>query len=666
MVYVTSLWDYKKGEFKDLIRAITDKSTLVSDALIGFRELQCLPRRFKQMTIQEVSDHPELIQQLYDSRKAMEPEAKFKLGCKPKVREKQLIDSLGESYKIDTEAAKAKVVLGRHSDVQQIFCYAIEVVIAPRTDLDDYHAGEIEIIDCVNDSTSADGNGTFFNGGEYYWTNRRGNRVISTSINDILHECGFNTNEAYFSKRRKPCVLFINVKCRCIEYLGAAGKTHINTKPYTNDIAKTVSKLAYMMTSYHGEGYGRLYERSSAEKDEDQNAIRYLVDFLLNRKKDVDKDPSLKIRDRLTQSSVWYRIRPIMIDAGFEPKKSWTQTRRYLTSIIDDLCKGTLSYKGEEIFPGGGITREDLGIVAAAKGVMFYQGNTYPVSIDNIKELAGKGIGICVVEKEGIPLLLAPHAAKYGIALVTTGGRLTEYVKDLIEEIKKIGSTVWTLVDFDAVGDDIASSTKTPTPKIGIDRSIIKWLQKNGHPELNQSDVEEEYTPPKGIPINDEYLKHHRIELDSIVAKVGAEALWKYILYRIQLTEFSPKGFNLNKVVAMPENAELYPPKVVDALEKLDSYRDELLADLDNHINALLVVPRRQIEDELEHARELKTVQDKNNEIKVKLKNIAISDNNTNRKAARLTRLISDLLSKIESSRKKHSNIDQASADRDQ
>lgn len=324
MSYVTSLWDYKKGEFKDFIRAISDKSTLVSDTLVGFRERPCLPHRFKQMTIQEVSDNPELIQKLYDSRKAMQPEAKFKLGCNPKLREKQLIDSLEESYKIDTEAAKAKVVLGRYTDVQQIFCYAIEVVIAPRTDLDDYHAGEIEIIDCVNDSPSPDGNGTYFNDGEYHWTNRRGNRVISTSINDILHECGFNTNEAYFSKRRKPCVLFINVKCRCIEYLCAAGKTHINTKPFANDIAKTVSKLAYLMPSYHGEGYGRLYERSSSEKDEDQNAIKYLVDFLLNRKKDVDKDPSLKIRDRLTQSSVWYRIRPIMIDAGFEPKKSWT------------------------------------------------------------------------------------------------------------------------------------------------------------------------------------------------------------------------------------------------------------------------------------------------------------------------------------------------------
>jgi predicted RNase H-like HicB family nuclease len=558
--------------------------------------------------------------------------------------------------KLIQKAAKAKVVLGCYTDAQQIFCYAIEAVIAPRTDLDDYHAGEIEIIDCVNDAPSSDGNGTYFNSGEYHWTNRRGNRVISTSINDILHECGFNTNEAYFSKRRKPCVLFINLKYRCIEYLGAAEKTHINTKPYADDIAKIVSKLEYVMSSYHGEGYGRLYERSSLEKDEDQNAIKYLVDFLLKRKRDVDKDPSLKIRDRLTQSSVWYRIRPIMIEAGFEPKKSWTQTRRYLTSIIDDLCKGTSLYKGEKIFPGRSITREDLGIVAAAKGIMFYQGNTYPVSIDNIKELARKGIGICVVEKEGIPLLLAPHAAMYGIALVTTGGRLTEYVKDLIEEIKKIDSNVWTLVDFDAIGNDIASSTLTPTPKIGIDRDIIRWLQENGFPELNQSDIEEEYTPPKGVPIDDEYLKHHRIELDSIVAKVGAEALWKYILYRIQLPEFSPSGFNLNKVITMPGYEEFYPPKVINALEKLDRSKDELLADLDTLIKTVLEAYRKQIEAEIKHTKELVPIQNKNSEIRLTLSDLVNHDKQIKRKAAKVTQTISNLRLKIESSWKRHSN----------
>ena len=74
-------------------------------------------------------------------------------------------------------------------------------------------------------------------------------------------------------------------------------------------------------------------------------------------------------------------------------------------------------------------------------------------------------------------------------------------------------------------------------------------------------DVEEEYTPE--ISTDDEYLKHHRIELDSITSQVGAEGLWKYILHQAKLPEFSPvEGFNLNRVIDVEEiskSKELYP-----------------------------------------------------------------------------------------------------------
>ena len=70
--------------------------------------------------------------ELWKSREGMKPEATFKLGCKPKVRERQLINSLNEIYKIDTERARAKVVIGHYSDSQQTFIFAIEVAAAPR------------------------------------------------------------------------------------------------------------------------------------------------------------------------------------------------------------------------------------------------------------------------------------------------------------------------------------------------------------------------------------------------------------------------------------------------------------------------------------------------------------------------------------------------------
>ncbi len=46
--------------------------------------------------------------------------------------------------------------------------------------------------------------------------------------------------------------------------------------------------------------------------------------------------------------------------------------------------------------------------------------------------------------------------------------------------------------------------------------------------------------------------------MDSTVEKVGAEALWEYILYRIQLPELTPNRFNIGKVITVPDDDEFY------------------------------------------------------------------------------------------------------------
>jgi hypothetical protein len=180
-----------------------------------------------------------------------------------------------------------------------------------------------------------------------------------------------------------------------------------------------------------------------------------------------------------------------------------------------------------------------------------------------------KGIAILVIEKEGIADVLATYAQEYHIALVRTQGRLTEYGKDLIEEIKEIGSIVWTLTDYDATGIDISRRTRTPTPRIGITRDTVEWLKDNGY-DIDETDVEEKYEPEKGTQIDDEYLEHHRIELDSIVERVGGEGLWKYIINQAQLPEFSAGGFNLGKVIDLPDDEEFYPESVIRFKAKVE------------------------------------------------------------------------------------------------
>ena len=89
--------------------------------------------------------------------------------------------------------------------------------------------------------------------------------------------------------------------------------------------------------------------------------ISYLKDYLRARKQDVEADSSLRIRDRLTQSGVWYRIRPLLIRDGFMPKNGesgWGAARKGLT--------GAISKTINELWPVENITREHLGIVAKA------------------------------------------------------------------------------------------------------------------------------------------------------------------------------------------------------------------------------------------------------------------------------------------------------------
>ena len=331
----------------------------------------------------------------------MQPESKFKLPYKKAYREKELIDSIAENYEIDTKKAQAKVVTGHYDgDGTQVFNYALEVVIAPRKDIGVSHAGEVEFIGNINSTPSIDGGAGYFSNGNYLWFDRNGNRMSATSITSILHECGFNTSSYYTSKKRMPCVVYVNLKTPCPDWLGSAGKTHINLIPYADDIAKTVSSLAYKMPSYHGKGFAIKYESYSSIQDPDQVAKNYLITFLEERREAIEADPSLKIKDRITQSGVWYRIRPHMKKAGYEPRKDWGTTRRSITGSISKVIK--------ELWPDENITREDLGIIASSRAIMLYNGKAYPVTIDNVKELAKKGVVIIIIEKEGIADTTSP------------------------------------------------------------------------------------------------------------------------------------------------------------------------------------------------------------------------------------------------------------------
>jgi hypothetical protein len=275
--YLDSVWRSTLPEFRDYINGIQDKSITIQEALGTIREVRCLPKKYlivadevnKITIVQDIAYKNRQIAELFTAlRKGMQPESP-NMPFRKKDRERQLIDQLAKYKKgrIDLENAHAKVAVGHFpsplntnekakevSINERSFYYWIEAAIAPLSDLtsnDD--AGKLEFIGCINGTPSLDGGMSYFENGDYYWTNKADNFVHAIGIRDLLAACGFSTHIS-FSQRRKASILLLNLQTPCAEWQGSAGKTRINLEPYQNLIAETVSKLAYKIPSLHGKG----------------------------------------------------------------------------------------------------------------------------------------------------------------------------------------------------------------------------------------------------------------------------------------------------------------------------------------------------------------------------------------------------------------------------
>lgn len=608
-----SIYYYKRGEFKQYLKTITDQPILVSDALAGFRENKCLPKRLGELIVQQASDDPKLIAEIHQAlRDGMQPESKYKLPYDKEERQKEIVDSIAESYDIDRKNTQCKVVTGYYKDDKtgQQFPYAVEIAIAPRKDLDVDNAGEVTFIGSVNDTPAIDGGERYFQSDQYAytWTDRRRDHH-KTTAKDVLAEFGFNTYWGT-SRRRVPSVVTINIKTNVPDWLGAAGKTHINQIPYGETIAKALSSISRNIPSYRGQGYAAVYESSSSSGQKSME--EYRADFLKEGRRQIETVPSLRETDRLTQRGAWYRVRPRMVEDGFIPRKNWGTTGKSFADGIRDACK--------ELWPDENITREYLGIYAKARGMFYFKGHKYPIEYESIDDLASKAPVCSVIEKDGVPSVLEPYADKYGVALVSTQGNFVDYVKDFVRAaMEENESVVVTLLDDDKVGHDMAKSTGAIN--IGVCEETVSWLQKNGYPDIRLEDVQEKYSP-------DGHTTEYRIEIDAILAEVGAEGLWKYIMHKVE--ELKP--FDLTKSVDMPANEVLYPEKVSEFLSFLNEYTDDVTK-----------TKRDEIEYDLSHASKLCDVKEMGKEIDETLTNIVAEDEGMELIVSKLVEVRSEL-----------------------
>jgi hypothetical protein len=268
-------------------------------------------------------------------------------------------------------------------------------------------------------------------------------------------------------------------------------------------------------------------------------------EFLQERYQQVQDDSSVKERDRLKLSTVWYRVRPRLRKAGLldenDAKKNLKDVRRMVEyQYIKQVC-------GEM-----GVTRAELGIYTAARPQVYYRGGIEDISFDNLDALAKKGVDVIAVEKEGAAEDFATFTAMTAQSIVNSRGFFTEYTEELAEKIKdKLGGKHFAIFrDFDSSG--LAIDKKAGIVSLGVDFELLEELG------IEVADVEEEYDGLEGghwkwlnenLAPDDpdrkhlEYLKTKRIEIDSVEAAVGAEKVWKALRARL-LKAFPTRDYN--------------------------------------------------------------------------------------------------------------------------
>lgn len=184
-----------------------------------------------------------------------------------------------------------------------------------------------------------------------------------------------------------------------------------------------------------------------------------------------------------------------------------------------------------------------------------------------------------IIEKEGVADALVDFADEYRVALVFTRGRFVNYVKELIQEASNRGISnmdIWVLTDYDVDGIEIAQAAPN-IPRIGVDRSTVEWLQRNGYPGLELSKVEEEHhSKAAERRTKDDFLWNKRIEIDAILAQVGGEGLWKYLMH--QMTTISPMR-DYTQIIEQPETEALYSADIRLALANVRDFVDRSVED---------------------------------------------------------------------------------------
>jgi hypothetical protein len=319
-------------------------------------------------------------------------------------------------------------------------------------------------------------------------------------------------------------------------------------------------------------------------------AFKVLEKLIDSRREGVRNNPDLKITNRWDLSDCFYNTRKKLDSMGYDVSiYGDREKRKDITNHVKVYCDRL------------GIKRHDIGIFAADRAVMAFQGQLYSVSFENYKQLAYLGVDVLCVEKEGIVDKLVPFTTEFGIALVQSEGFLSEYGQMLAQEADKTVANVIMLTDFDSSGIELAYKIKGIT-RLGINLGSVDEVNKQSDEtgkkfeQLDPLNLLEGYDGAnhwkhlnylsKGLSkhrgtrkvlriektqhdedyinlLNQKYkfrdgtkqsyidfIRDKRIELNTIVNEIGAQRFWNWLKDKL-LETFPTRDYN--RAIDVPE-----------------------------------------------------------------------------------------------------------------
>jgi hypothetical protein len=462
------------------------------------------------------------------------------------------------------------------------FYFAFELIAIPvdaGTIRKDPTNTKSEFYGLVNSSYAA--LGTRFDG-SYTWVRKKnGREVYETDIVGCLQQCGFVFSSWYRNSKNKiPCAILGNLISQRVDYTEKS-KAKMDASPFVGTIIKAVEKVASKVPTYKSIGVSFATDSDKYKVSSRAQATRTTIKDIVARMlmpRIMKVRAGQKITTEQTQDSLWYNALPLF-------EKYWVKysndSRAHFKNCIRELCR---EY---------GAAREQIGIIAAPWASMFFNGEWYDISFDTIRDLAKKGTDIVFIEKRDIVRALGVYASRWGVALVNTHGHLPDYAEDLAELADISGAHIAIFTDYDLPGILIASKLKETVPRLGVDermldhfdiphgntadrRLVIPYtarVQRITEYNLNLLIRNDKRFNSEDV-VDIEFLKHHKIEIDAILADQGAEKLWGY-LQELLKKEF-PKRNYLRVIDPAPDLSKHYPPIV----QQLKLYYDKRVRDI--------------------------------------------------------------------------------------